>query len=318
LSVTDRRTVWRRFTSGRSWRKRVPLMVFVLGLAITVFGVWGVVDYYVVSAPSEFHLPYQIEVVWSNVTGPHRANQREPFEVSVFNGTTIYFGFHFKVQGNGTFTTVIALPYKVVGAQSGTGEWYMISVGENGTIVYSVSKVESTPSGIIDSSIILVLNQTLRQDDRGVKTTTLSLGAYIPSGLKEELSTRGLNYTLVGGANYTISFIVPEDARNLQSFPTYNGIIPYQIDHRIQVIWNIVGFNTVTLSYSLEKEVQFYQDELARGSFSLGLGIPTMLAPILSELGNLDLEERIRSVLHEGDQFARRNIEGDADENGDR
>jgi hypothetical protein len=68
----------------------------------------------------------------------------------------------------------------------------------------------------------------------------------------------------------------------------------------------------------MQKEIQSYQTELGSGSLSLGLGIPIVVTSILNWARKLDLEERIRSVLHEGDHLARRSTESEADEIDDR
>jgi hypothetical protein len=286
------------------FRRRIPLLILILGLAFTIFGGWNLVDYYFMSAPSRFKAPFQTRIVWSNATGPQPAIQR-PTEIGVISENKLYFGFHFLLQGNGTFTTVVAVPFKVVRAeswnQSGAGTWYMKSIGEAGTIVYSINNVRSDAftTAFVENSIVLTLNQSLVYNDRGVKTVTLSLGDYIPTGLRDGLSRERLDYGIMGGANYTISFVVPEEARDLESFPSFNEIIPHPVDHRIQVIWNVVGFKTVTLSYSIQDEVQSYLGKLAWGSFFLALGIPTLLTPILTWGEKPGVDELVRKTFRE-------------------
>jgi uncharacterized protein Usg len=56
---------------------------------------------------------------------------------------------------------------------------------------------------------------------------------------------------------------------------------PNPVANTFAVTWDRVGFETVTLSYTIEDEVQFYQSEYGWGSFCLALGIPTFLTAIL-------------------------------------
>jgi hypothetical protein len=71
--------------------------------------------------------------------------------------------------------------------------------------------------------------------------------------------------------------VIPGEARNLQAFPSFNKIRPSPPANTLQIIWDKVGFETITLSYSIETEVQSYQDKLARGTFLLTLGIPILV-----------------------------------------
>jgi hypothetical protein len=319
LSVTDRRTDWRRLASRRSWRKRILVVVFMSGLAITAFGVRSLADYYFISAPSEFRAPYQIEIAWSNITEPRQVIQPFPAEIAVVNETAVWFLFWFNVFGNGTFVTAVALPYRVTGSApmngTNTGKWHIVDAGRDGTMIYSKDEVRNDRYGwsAVQNGIVLAMNQSLVYDNHGIRTVVLSLGTDIKWGLMKALSEVDRYAGPAGSSNFTVSFVIPGEATNLQAFPMFSRTWPNPVTNTFQVTWDRVGFETVTLSYAMQKEIQSYQGELGWGSFSLGLGIPTMLAPILDWSRKQDLDERIRRVLHEGDRFARRRTETEAD-----
>jgi hypothetical protein len=77
-----------------------------------------------------------------------------------------------------------------------------------------------------------------------------------------------------------------------------------------EVDWDRIGWETVTLSYAIETEVQSYQDASGWGSFCLALGIPMLLTPIngwfeqsrsddaiLGAIRSIDLKLRVETCM---------------------
>jgi len=244
-------------------------------------------DFYFVSVPPKFRAPYQTEIAWTNITEPRQVIQTFPTSIAVVNETAVWFYFWFAVFGNGTFITAIALPYRVTGSEpmnrTNTGKWYIVDAGQNGTLVYSKDEVRTDRYGwsVVQNAIVLGMNQSLVYDNHGVRTMVLSLGGYVTKGLENALSELDPYVGVVGSSNFTVSFAVPGKATNLQAFPMFSRTWPNPVANTFAVTWDRVGFETVTLSYTIEDEVQFYQSEYGWGSFCLALGIPIFLTPIL-------------------------------------
>jgi hypothetical protein len=207
-------------------------------------------------------------------------------EIALVEENKILFHLYFTMESNGTFITAISLPFRVIESKAwnltDTGTWYIRDLGQNGTLVYAKDTVETHHGwGEANNGIVLALNQSLVHDNRGVQTATLSLGGSITEGLNDALDELRPRPGLVGAANYTVSFVIPGNATNLQAFPPYSRIRPKPEVNMFQVDWDRIGWETVTLSYAIETEVQSYQDALGWGSFCLALGIPMFLTPII-------------------------------------
>jgi hypothetical protein len=251
------------------------------------YGGYNLLDFHSASVSQKFRAPYQIEIAWSNITEPRQVIQTSPTNIAVLNETAAWFYFWFAVFGNGTFITAVALPYRVTRVEprngTNTGKWYIVDAGRDGTLVYSKDEVRSDRYGwsVVQNAIVLAVNQSLVYDNHGVYTVILSLGNNVKPGLTKALSELDPYAGPAASSNFTVSFAVPGNATNLQAFPMFSRVWPNPDTNNFVVTWDRVGFETVTLSYSIQEEVQRYQDDLTWGPFWLALGIPILLTAIL-------------------------------------